>query len=161
MVISIIALLLMVAIDRLWPVQKAAEATAMEQVLGSLRSALGIKLAGYLVDDNVAGIRRLAGSNPMDLLSQRPKNYDGAVAVAGLTQMPAGTWYFDRRSGLLIYQVRNGDFFSGGLGRPPRAGFEIRLTYDKTVRRDAMARKSHEITGAELVSVAPYHWGSR
>lgn len=158
-VIVIIALLLVVAINRLWVVQEAAEAAAMEQVLGSLRSALGIKLARYLVDDDVAGIRNLAGSNPMDLLSQTPKNYDGEVNVAGTEHMPGGTWYFNRRTGMLIYQVRNLDYFSGGLGTPPGAGFAIRLTYDHLRRHAAVGRNSSQVTGAVLATVAPYHWG--
>lgn len=150
-VITVIAVLLMVAIDRLWVLQKEAEATAMEQVLGSLRSALGMKVAEDLVNDDVADLRRLAGSNPMRELAQTPKNYLGAFDGVNPASIPGGHWYFDRHSRMLIYRVRNRDYFSGGLGSPPRAGFTIRVAQARHARGEAV--------GAVLVAVAPYHWG--
>ncbi len=152
-VIAVIALLLTVAIGRLWVLQKEAEATAMEQVLGTLRSALGMKVASDLVNDDIADLRRLAGSNPMRELAQTPKNYLGAFDGVNPASIPGGHWYFDRGSRMLIYRVRNRDYFSGGLGLPPRAGFMIRI---------AQARHTHgKAVGAELVAVAPYRWGPR
>ncbi len=152
-VLTVIALLLTVAIDRLWVLQKDAEATAMEQVLGSLRSALGMKVAEDLVNDDVGGLRRLAGSNPMRVLAQRPKNYLGAFNGVNPARIPGGDWYFDRKSRMLVYRVRNRDYFSGGLGSPARAGFTIRI---------AQSRRAHAgAVGAMLVAVAPYHWGPR
>jgi len=152
-VIAVIAVLLTVAIGRLWGLQKEAEATAMEQVLGTLRSALGMKVANDLVNDDIADLRRLAGSNPMRELAQTPKNYLGAFDGVNPASIPGGHWYFDRHSRMLIYRVRNRDYFSGGLGSPARAGFMIRI---------APARYAHgEAVGAVLVAVAPYRWGPR
>jgi len=158
-VISIIALLLMAAIDRLWVLQKDAEGVAMEQVLGSLRSALGMKFALYLVNNDVAGIRDLAGSNPMDVLAEAPKNYIGALKVANPESIPGGTWYFDLQRRILIYRVRNQDYFTGGLGSPARAGFVIRVVYRNHNLRGVSDRSPNEIAGATLVAVAPYRWG--
>ena len=152
-VIAVIALLLTVAIGHLWVLQKEAEATAMEQVLGTLRSALGMKVASDLVNDDIADLRRLAGSNPMRELAQTPKNYLGVFDGVNPASIPGGHWYFDRRSRMLIYRVRNRDYFSGGLGMPPRAGFTIRI---------AQAQHTHgQAVGAVLVAVAPYRWGPR
>ncbi len=150
-VITVIAVLLMVAIDHLWILQKEAEATAMEQVLGSLRSALGMKVASDLVNDDIADLRRLAGSNPMRVLAQTPRNYLGAFDGANPAGVSGGHWYFDRHSRMLIYRVRNQDYFSGGLGSPARAGFTIRVAQARHARGEAV--------GAVLVAVAPYHWG--
>ncbi|MHB8428630.1 MAG: prepilin-type N-terminal cleavage/methylation domain-containing protein, partial [Acidiferrobacterales bacterium] len=113
-VIAVIAVLLTVVIDRLWIVQKEAEATAMEQVLGTLRSALGMKVASDLVNDDIADLHRLAGSNPMQVLAQTPRNYLGAFNGVNPASIPGGHWYFDRHSRMLIYRVRNRDYFSGG-----------------------------------------------
>ncbi len=152
-VIAVIALLLTVAIHRLWALQEEAEATAMEQVLGTLRSALGMKVASDLVNDDVANLRRLAGSNPMRILAQAPKNYLGAFSDVHAAAIRGGHWYFDRRSRMLIYRVRNQDYFSGGLGSPPRAGFMIRVAQTRPGQGEGL--------GAVLVAVAPYHWGPR
>ncbi|MHB8453794.1 MAG: prepilin-type N-terminal cleavage/methylation domain-containing protein [Acidiferrobacterales bacterium] len=154
-VIAIIALLLAVAIDRLWALQADAEQVAMEQVLGSLRSALGMNVALCLVNDDSAGIAALAGSNPMDRLERTPKNYLGAVSGTDPAHIPGGTWYFDLRSKTLVYRVRNADRFRGGLGgEPARAAFTIQLVYG--VRSPGEARRP--IVGADLVAVAPYRW---
>ncbi|MHB8347679.1 MAG: prepilin-type N-terminal cleavage/methylation domain-containing protein [Acidiferrobacterales bacterium] len=152
-VIAVIAVLLTVVIDRLWIVQKEAEATAMEQVLGTLRSALGMKVASDLVNDDIADLHRLAGSNPMQVLAQTPRNYLGAFNGVNPASIPGGHWYFDRHSRMLIYRVRNRDYFSGGLGSPARAGFTIRIAQARHVRGEPV--------GAMLVAVTPYRWGPR
>ncbi len=152
-ILTVIAVLLAVAVDRLWILQEEAEATAMAQVLGSLRSALGMTVASDLVHDDTADLNRLAGSNPMRVLAETPKNYLGVFDEADPARIAGGHWYFDRASRMLVYQVRNQNFFRGGLGPPARAGFVIRVTQARHAPDDA--------TGAVLVAVAPYRWGAR
>ena len=78
-VITVIAILITAAASRLWGLQVDAELVAMEQVLGNLRSALGINVATYLVAGDMAGMQSLEGSNPMDRLAEVPSNYLGTV----------------------------------------------------------------------------------
>ena len=93
-VFVIIAVLAAIAISKLFPIQVDAERTSVENVIGGLRSAIGIKVASYIAKDDVAGVRRLVGSNPMDLLSEPPRNYLGTVSAAGVSGVPTGEWYF-------------------------------------------------------------------
>lgn len=67
-VLTIIGVLIAIAIDKLPAWQEQAERAAMQNVVGSLNSALGIKLASYLLGNDLAGVRALQGSNPMDQL---------------------------------------------------------------------------------------------
>ena len=100
-VIAIISVLLAVAIVKLWPLQVEAERVAMEHVLGSLRSALGIKVADYFVRNDVAGVRTLTDTNPMDRLScigsqptRRPKPSSSSSAPSWPTRIrrPRRRW---------------------------------------------------------------------
>ena len=152
-VIGIISALLAIAITRLWPLQVEAERVAMEQVLGSLRSALGIKVADYFVRNDVAGVKTLIGTNPMDRLSEVPKNYLGALDGASPGSIQGGSWYFDVPDKVLVYQVRNRDYFQGGVGPPARARFTIRVVYEERGRGGR-----NEIAGVTLDALEPYRW---
>ena len=151
-VICIISGLLVLAITKLWALQVEAEKVAMEQVLGNLRSAIGIKVADFLIRNDMAGVRSLTGSNPMDRLSEVPSNYRGALNGANPDTIAAGSWYFDTQAQALVYRVRNQDYFRGGLGKPARARFAIRVIYEER------GRSTNEIAGATLVSLEPYAW---
>ncbi len=151
-VICIISGLLALAIPKLWALQVEAEKVAMEQVLGNLRSAIGMKVADFLVRNDMAGVRSLTGSNPMDRLSEVPSNYRGALNGANPDTIAAGNWYFDMQARALVYRVRNQDYFRGGLGKPARARFAIRVIYEER------GRNTNEIAGATLVPLEPYVW---
>lgn len=151
-VLCLIAVLSVFALDRLWATQVEAEKVAMEQVLGTLRSALGIKVANYFVQNDLAGVRDLTDTNPMDRLSEVPANYLGALAGADPQRLAAGSWYFDVPGKALIYRVRNQDYFRGGLSKPARARFAIRVVYEER------SKGRNEIAGAALVALEPYTW---
>ena len=157
-VIAIISALLAFAITRLWPLQVKAERVAMEQVLGSLRSALGIKVASYYVKDDMAGIRGLIGTNPMDRLSEVPNNYLGALSEVNPQAIQGGSWYFDVPGKVLVYRVRNQDYFRGGIGQPAGVRFAIRVVYEEPGRRSPGGEGRNDIAGAALAALDPYEW---
>ena len=157
-VIAIISLLLVFAITRLWPLQAEAERVAMEQVVGGLRSALGIKVASYMVQNDMAGIRELIDTNPMDRLSEVPNNYRGALSGRDNVSIEGGTWYFDVPGKVLVYRVRNQDYFRGGIGQPAQVRFAIRVVYEERGRRTNGETSKNEIAGAMLVALDPYEW---
>jgi prepilin-type N-terminal cleavage/methylation domain-containing protein len=152
-VIAIISTLLVFAIKHLWPWQAEAERVAMESVVGSLRSALGIKVASYFVQNDVAGVRTLTDTNPMDRLSEVPGNYLGALSGVNPAHIAGGSWYFDVSDRVLVYRVRNQDYFRGGLGEPARARFIIRVVYEERGRDGGK-----EVAGVTLDALEPYTW---
>jgi len=159
-VIVVISILLTLAISRLLALQVDAERVAMETVAGTLRSAIGIKVAEHIVRQNIAGLKDLEGSNPMDRLAELPRNYLGKLDGPDLSRLEDGNWYFDTRSRTLVYLVRNKGFFTGGLGDPPRAGFAVRLVYADTNRNGVFDPGIDSIEGLRLVAVAPYAWNN-
>lgn len=149
MVLLLIAILIGVAIERLWTLPAIAEHVAMDQVLGGLRSALGINVAQDVAQDNMRAIAELAGSNPMKLLAEVPDNYIGArTGPAGV--LP-GQWYYNRKDHYLVYRVRSTQAFASSIPGPERARFVVKVLYGQD-------RGQREIGGVRLEPVEPYRW---
>ena len=147
-VVCAIALLATLALERFWAMRVDAERVAMEQVVGTLRSALGIKVANYLANGDLKAMKTLEGSNPMDRLSEVPENYLGALADPDPASVKGGHWYFDLTAQRLVYRVRHEDHFSGGASSPARAQFAVKLVYGETNR----------VEGVRLAVLEPYTW---
>ena len=157
-VIVIISVLLAVAISRLLALQVDAERVAMETVAGTIRSAIGIKIAEHIVNQDVPGLARLVGTNPMDRLAELPGNYLGVQDGVNPATLADGNWYYDRRDGTLVYLVRNTGFFRGGLDNPPRARFAIRLVYSDRNGNRTFDPGIDRIEGLRLAPLEPYQW---
>src|SRR5207248_8811524 len=96
-VIVLISILLSVAIERLLVTSARAENSAMEDVVGTLRSALQIRVAELLAKGRAAEVAALAGSNPMKRLAEVPTNYLGEFFGPDPAALAPGSWYFDTR----------------------------------------------------------------
>jgi general secretion pathway protein G len=157
-VVVIVALLAVAAMHRLLVLQAAAERATLQAVVGTLQSALGMKFAERWVKQDWASIAALEGSNPMDQLAQLPPNYLGALAGADPAKLADGNWYFDTDAGVLVYLVRNGTGFRGGLAEPARARFAVRLVYEDRHRNGRFDRGVDEVRGVRLETLEPYAW---
>ena len=157
-VLTIIGILTAFAAEKLPVWQAQAERASMESVAGSLRSALGIKVASMYAQSDMAGIRALTGSNPMEQLADVPTNYagvhGGAVAV---TTVAGGKWYYDTMARQLVYRIRS----SSLLGAPGVAGeirFAVQLVYDDRNRNGVYDVAVDGLNGVRLVEVQPFAW---
>lgn len=148
--IAAIALLATFSLQRLWALNADAERVAMEQVLGSLRSAIGIKVANHLVRNDWQGLRALEASNPMDQLAEVPGNYLGVLASPDAAAIAANRWYFDSGSRTLVYRVRNAEGFKSTLPGAARARFKVEVVYGE----------GGVPQGARLVAVESYAWAA-
>lgn len=157
-VIIIISILLVVAISRLLALQVDAERVAMEMVLGTLRSAIGIKVAEHIARQDIRGLAQLEGSNPMERLAELPANYLGALDHPDPKALRDGSWYFDTRDRVLVYLVRHKGYFSGGLPDPPRARFAVRLLYADRNGNGRYDQGVDAIEGVRLAPIEPYRW---
>lgn len=119
-VMVILALLAAVAVPKFIELQKQAEAASVKNVLGSVRSALSLRVARALAngeDLSTLAYNGTAALNPMDdLLSNKPESYIGVVN-GNQAATPNGIWY-DRAQGgtdhWLMYKVKNQDIITGG-----------------------------------------------
>ncbi len=156
-VIIIIAFLMVIAISRLLALQVDAERVAVESVLGTLRSAIGMKVAQHIVQDDIRGLRSLVGSNPMDRLAETPHNYLGALDGVDPLSLEDGKWYYDQSGRALVYLVRNKAYFSGGRPEPPSARFGLELVFADRNCNGRFDRRD-EIEGLRLNALEPYAW---
>lgn len=157
-VIVIISVLMVFAISRLLALVVDAERVTMETVAGTLRSALGMKVAESIVKSKISELPTYVGSNPMALLAETPRNYLGELDGADPAGLEDGNWYFDKRDKTLVYLVRNKGFFVGGLAAPPRARFTVNLVYSDRNGSGAFDAGVDEIQGLRLGSMESYSW---
>lgn len=155
--VTIIGVLIAIAIGKLPGWQAEAERTAMESVAGSLRSALGIKVATHIAENNMAGIAALAGSNPMEQLAEVPGNYAGVRSGAAARAVEGGQWFFDAGSRQLVYRVRNAEVV-GAPGVSGEMRFEVQLVFVDRNRNGYYEAATDRLNGVRLVEVTSYTW---
>jgi prepilin-type N-terminal cleavage/methylation domain-containing protein len=160
-VIVLISVLLVVAIDRLLAMKAMAERGAVEQVVGTIRSGLGIRLAELAVRNKLSQASSLAGTNPMRVLSERPQNYLGELFAPNPAALPPGNWYFDTRDGVLCYLVESAAYFQSGLPGPARACFKVQAVFDDVNRNGRYDEGTDALRGFRLVALEPYSWNVR
>lgn len=88
-IIIIVGLLGAIAILLYISFSKNAEEGAVNSVIGSLRSALGLYSAQQIVN-----MQPITAHNPFDDLSVKPSNYAGAFPDVELSNCPPGEWAY-------------------------------------------------------------------
>jgi len=153
-VIVIISILIAVALDRHSKLLVDVERTSMQHDLGVMRSAIGMQVAEHFLTGNMAGLKNLVNSNPMDLLAEKPKNYIGLISYREADEVEVGSWYYDTDINALIYLVINDRYFETDL-KPARARFKIYPVYSD--KKQGSLSKTYQ-SGLSLRSMEPYRW---
>jgi len=159
-VIVLMSVLLTLGIDRLLAMKAQAERTGMDQVLGSIRSGLTIRMAEMAVRARLPQGAALAGKNPIAVLADPPHNYVGELFGVDPRSVPAGSWYFDLRDGTLCYVPESAEYFQSTL-TPPRARFRVEVVFDDTNGNGRYDEGVDLMRGLRLASLEPYAWITR
>lgn len=157
-VVCIISALVTVALDRYLELLVDVERATLAQNLGVMRSALGMQVVKQVVEGDTEAIAALASTNPMNYLSEQPVNYLGEFDQPDPGSVAEGAWYFDRRSGLLVYRVKNSAYFTGGLDNPPRVTFRIEVVFEDNNDNGRYDPVFDQLEGARLAAQEPYGW---
>ncbi len=153
-VVSIICILAVIAIDKIWALRTEAERAAVAQVVGALRSALGIETARRFVREGLDSVSELEGSNPMDLLAQRPGSYVGEIKTPEPAGLTGGDWYFDPVDGTLSYKVRFDDSFESTAGVQDWLRYRVVLRYRDVNASGLFEQGVDEISGLDLARIS-------
>lgn len=154
-VIAIISVLAVVALNYYYKLLVDVERTSMEHDLGIMRSAIGMQVAGHFVAGDMAGLRKLVDSNPMDLLAEKPNNYLGVISHYQLEDIETGSWFYDIQTQSLLYLARNQMYLETALKNPARVRFKILPVYSD--RKQGLRTKKY-ISGLTLKELEPYRW---
>lgn len=127
-VISIVAILFAVGLERLLRYQEMGERAAVEQNVAAINTALNMKFAAYIVRGRAAAIENEVGKNPVGLLARLPENYLGELYSPDIKSLPRGSWYFDVASHDLVYLPNRRRYLSSGDGPPEVLRFRVGLT---------------------------------
>ena len=155
--IIIISILGLFAIDRVFALRIAAEQAAVKQLVGTLKSALGLEVARLALSGNMAGVAKLDKSNPMHLLSQAPNNYLGEKDKSDIINN-TGVWYFDKKQKALVYNVTYKEYFKTSLEGVPRIRYRVKLVYDDQNKNKRFDARYDSIAGLDLFSIEKYSW---
>jgi len=156
-VIIIISILGLFAIDRVFALRIAAEQAAVKQLVGTLKSALGLEVARLALSGNMAGVAKLDKSNPMQLLSQAPNNYLGEKDKSDIINN-TGVWYFDEKQKALVYNVTYKEYFKTSLEGVPRIRYRVKLVYDDQNKNKRFDARYDSIAGLDLFPIEKYSW---
>jgi prepilin-type N-terminal cleavage/methylation domain-containing protein len=158
-VVVIISLLIVFAVDRLLVLRVDAERVAVEQLAGTIRSAMGIQVAATVATEGgLQNIGNLNKSNPMALLAETPGTYLGELDKADPAAIEAGYWYFDKQQGMLVYRVINSGYLQTELEGPARIRFQLQLVYTDKNRNRRYDAGRDSIHGLRLKAVEAYKW---
>ena len=158
-VITIISTLLAVLLDRMWAYQEAAEKAAMEQMAGTLRSALHFQIADRLLNGKAADMAELAQDNPMQWLAEPPANYLGDRFAPKLGAVSKGNWYFDLKDRHLVYVVSRGEHFKPNKQGRKEVRYAVRLVFsNKKPQAGPENAAKQDINGVILALTEPYQW---
>lgn len=153
-VIVIISILALFAIDRVFAIRAAAERSSVQQLVGTIKSALGLEVAQLALAGNMNGVAKLDKSNPLDLLSQKPNNYIGEKQNVKKT----GVWYFDKKQKMLIYNVNYSENFTSSLKGTPRIRYRIKLVYNDRNNNKRFDIRYDSIAGLDLLPIEKFSW---
>ena len=156
-VIIIISILGLFAIDRVLAIRVAAEQASIKQLVGTIKSALGLKVAELVLEGNMLAVARLDKSNPILLLSQVPTNYTGEKDDSHSIIEP-GTWYFNKKQNALVYNVRYTEKFKTRLKGSPRIRYRIKLVYNDYNKNKRFDIRTDSIAGLDLFPIENFSW---
>ena len=156
-VVIIIAILAGLFMSRVMFYQELAEKTAMEQMAGTVQSALTMQYGKILTRGQASDIPAMAIDNPMHWLQRKPRNYAGEFYDATPLSVPPGNWLFDLKSRELVYVLQHTELFKPGKDGRPWIRFHVVAQYEKP-QPVSLRAAPVELSGLLFEPVEPYAW---
>lgn len=172
-VICSIAILYMVAEERINELPAAAERANFLAVLEQVKTGVTLEMLGLLADDQSGAVQEMAGGNPMSWLLEAPVNYLGEQDLVTDALRRRNAWYFETTSGQLVYLVGGNSIGDVQViiatipVYPGQIRFRIESLYDDgrggVVYGSDLGPQAERLTweGVQLVPVHEFSWESR
>ncbi len=160
-VVCLIAILFVIALDRIWSLRAEAERVAVAQTVGALRSALGLEVARIAVEEGPRALGQLDRANPMDLMMQPPTEYLGELRAPDPALISPGSWHFDAESRELVYRIRFPEAVQSAEPPPLLVRYAIAVVFRDRNGNGIFDRGVDEVEGVDLRPVKSYRWVRR
>ena len=151
-VVAVVALLLAVLLPKFYQLTLRAEALQVQGVIGTLRSALSVKVVRSLHQEEQLLLGVHDKSNALfvmrDLLLTYPDNYLGVIENSNIS----GSWYDDQVTHELVYVVRNDDIVSGINGNIKKVRWRIEAVYSDNVNKQFLGLIIQPVTKHKWIS---------
>lgn len=158
LVLGLIAVLVLVALDRFVSLRVEAERTAMEGVVQALRAALLERALHSRASGDRGPAPDPLGSNPMLWLGRPPLNYLGELAGPDPATIPGGQWYFDTRSRWLVYRVEHEAYFDTALPGAARIRFKLGVVNADIKQDGGLLPNTDEGQGLSIEALDHFVW---
>lgn len=156
-VISIIAVLAGMLMNRVLFYQEMAEKSAMQQVAGSLQSAMILQYGHRMASNMGSWVKEISTDNPMNWLVQKPKNYAGEFINVNTSALEPGNWAFNLATHELIYVPKHTEYFKPAKDGYKWIRYRTRIIYESTNG----TKGAKVLAGATFSPVEPYQWEIR
>ena len=156
------------------------EQTSVTLTINNMNTALKYKAIMALANNRLDELEELTQINPMLLVyggsetymktteeleyeidrpSNKPVwNYAGELHDPDINDIEPGSWYFDRRVNLLIYRVRNTEFFYSSLDGPGRIRYAVMLEYEDMNDNDRYDPAVDRFINIKIGNIDTYEW---
>jgi type II secretory pathway pseudopilin PulG len=158
-VLILLGILAVVVLEYMLHYIEVAEKSAMETTVMYLRSALRLRLAEVLVENDIMQAESLTKDNPMDWLQDKPYNYAGTFDTPPPSAILPGKWYFDTKSRELVYLVEHGREFVPDKDGLKRVRLQVKApSLEKALKENRQLYVSEVVREVSLAQVTPYVW---
>lgn len=157
-IVILILIFITVAIHQILRLRVAAERVAVMQMVGSLRTAISIELMHLVLHGTPADIAAMNHADPMLYLQQLPPNFEVLKKPVPPAQLQPYRWYYEPKSGILIYRVGNAEYLDTPLPSPPRIRFQLQVRYKDVNGNHHYDPGIDGLQGVDLVALEPYKW---
>ncbi|MBI1732543.1 MAG: hypothetical protein HYR49_07210 [Gammaproteobacteria bacterium] len=181
--ITVIALLMGAFLQRGLRVFAIAEERSLQATVLNLNSALRILLYDLVISGRTAEVAQWQGANPVRLLESAGASpnletmmaypelarfhavaaglgarYQGEFVSPDAALVEDGKWYFDMADSVLVYRVRNHEFFRSALPGPPQIRFRLEVRFDDLNGDGQYNPELEPATDVTLRTVDEYRW---
>jgi len=153
-VVTLIGVLAALLLDRVRLYQESAEKAAMEQTIGTFRSALNLQVASLLLRGRETEINSLAAQNPVTWLTEPPKGYAGEFRARDV-KVDRGSWYYDATARELVYVPILDTHLNVKAEGRKLLRFKVVVEYEQPA---ADNQKRAGLTAIRVASSTPFDW---
>lgn len=157
--ILIASILFSAAVNRYREYPAEAERANFVAVLSQLKAGVNLQMMRMIAGASWTQSAELDGSNPMDLMLERPSNYLGEFSLVDAALMPGRVWYFDSGTGELVYIASNSNNLYLLQNGQPMSGNQLRFRIT-SVYSSVEEPQAPRWQGLILEAKTPYEWRS-